>query len=112
MTTLHHGSHCSTTTAHEGQCWTDDDSAAEHYAAGGTVTTVTVDLSALVVERCAGYSWDDNYAPADDAAFRAAAAARGVDVLRYSDADDRGQEHTCYRLVSDRAVAAFAPVAA
>lgn len=108
MTTLYRGSHSGTCTPREGQCWTDDDGAAETYAAGGLVVSVDVALSELVVERCAGYDWNANETPADDYSFRLEAASRGVDVLLYDDADENGREHRCYRLVSDRAIAAFA----
>lgn len=62
----------------------------------------------LVCEKCEGYDWDADEAPADRKAFRDAAAARGVDVLVYTDADQSGQEHICYRLVSEKALTAVA----
>lgn len=106
-TTLYHGSHKGTLTLHEGLCLTDSDRVAEHYTQRvGKVFAVSLDLSSLTVEECDGYDWDTDYAPADDSEFRAAAAARGVDVLEYQDADERGNQHTCYRLVSERALAA------
>ena len=104
-TDLFHGAHTAFS-AHEGQCWTDCDEAANRYAQhSGPVAYMALDLSELTVEECEGYDYDENSAPADSAEFRAAAAARGVDVLVYDDCDEQGQEHTCYRLVSERAVA-------
>jgi len=97
---------------YEGQCWTDNLGAADTYARG-TNTVGFVDLpSSLTVEDCDGYNRETNDAPADEEAFRAAAAARGVDVLRYSDEDEGGAQHDCYRLVSERAVEAVRAAAA
>lgn len=102
---FYHGSHTGNFVAHEGICLTTDREVAEHYASStGKVFSVEIDLSVLTVEDCDGYDRDENEAPADRDSFRAAAAARGVDVLRYDDEDDRGQGHVCYRLVSDLAV--------
>lgn len=92
------------TTPAEGWCLTDDEIAAGHY--GCHIATLEIDLDSLTVERVAGYDRDENETPADSAAFRAAAAARGVDVVIYSDETERGREHATYRLVSERAVAA------
>lgn len=104
--TLYHGAHSELTIGHEGQCLTDDMDIAESYAGNnGAIYEVELDLGALTVEECEGYDRDEDVAPADRDAFRAAAAARGVDILIYDDEDVRGREHTCYRLVSDRAVA-------
>lgn len=106
MTTLYHGAHTAYE-IHEGQCYTVSLDAAERFAgSSGVIATVEIDLDALVVEECAGYDHDENYAPADDASFRRAAAERGVDVLTYDDEDEMGQTFTCYRLVSDLALAA------
>jgi len=107
MTTLHHGAHTAYI-AHVGQCYVDDDEIAADYATErGVVATVEIDLGALTVEHCEGYDHDANEAPADDAGYRRAAAARGIDVLVYDDEDQHGRQHTCYRLVSDRALAAL-----
>jgi len=106
-TDLFHGAHTDLA-IHEGQCWTEDYEAADRYAQSeGPVAHAEIDLSGLTVEECEGYNHDENDAPADSAEFRAAATARGVDVLVYADCDEQGQEHTCYRIVSDRAVEAF-----
>lgn len=102
--TLYHGDYDSDISAHEGMCLTDDDRCAEAF--GRYVFSCRLDLHAFVVEDCDGYDPIENEAPADCAKFRAAAAARGVDILRYADADEFGRELTCYRLVSARAVAA------
>lgn len=105
MTTLYHGSHCNANLAlHEGICLTDDESVASHY--GRHLHTVEIDLDTLTVEECPGYDRDENDAPADHDDYRAAAVARGVDVLVYDDEDEMGQRHDCYRLVSERALAA------
>ena len=101
-TALFHGAHSTLTIGHEGQCFVDEYDRAECY--GRNVFGAVLDLDALNVERCDGYDHTTNEAPADCAEFRAAAAARGVDVLVYDDADECGREHTCWRLVSDRAV--------
>lgn len=100
---LFHGAHTSYQ-AHEGQCYTADEQIAEHYAGwNGFVATVELPDD-LVIEDCPGYDRDENEAPADSEAYRQAAAARGVDVLRYEDEDEMGREHACYRLVSERAL--------
>lgn len=104
---MYHGSHTNETLIiHEGICLTDDYSTAEHYAGGGWVHEVEIDMDSLTVERVEGYDHDTNSCPADSAEYRAAKAAEGVDVLVYEDEDDRGREHTCYRLISDRALRA------
>ena len=103
MTTYYHGAHTAYE-PHEGQCYTDDRQVAEHFA-GRSGIVATVELAgSLVVERCSGYDHETNYAPADDATYRAAAAERGVDILLYEDEDDRGAEATCWRIVSARAL--------
>lgn len=103
---LYHGAHTSYQ-LHEGQCYTDDLDVAQRFAGRtGYVATIEIDLDAMVVEECPGYDHDENYAPADDPAYRRAAAERGVDVLVYEDEDELGRTLTCYRLVSDHALAA------
>lgn len=103
---LYHGRHTGTPALHEGICLTSDADSAQHYAGSrGLVASVTLPEWA-VVERCPGYDHDANDAPADRAAYREAAAARGIDVLLYEDEDERGCAHDCYRLVSERIVAA------
>lgn len=104
---LFHGAHSKLTIGHEGQCFVDEYDVAERYArSNGSVCGIVLDLDSLVVEECDGYDRDDDDAPADHVDFRAAAAARGVDVLTYDDEDEHGNVHTCYRLVSARAIAA------
>ena len=100
---LYHGTHngmMGTGRAHEGMCFADSKANATRYGA----TVYMCEFAGLAIEECAGYDREENYAPADSRKFRAAAAARGVDILRYEDEDEAGQQHTCYRLVSDRAV--------
>ena len=100
---------CRSLSVREGQCWTDDPDAAEEYATAAGLLARAELAAELVIEDCEGYDHDNNWAPADDPTFRAAAAARGVDVLRYEDCAESGTEHTCYRLVSERAVASLTP---
>lgn len=103
---LYHGSHRGELSIHEGLCLTPDLDVAERYAGRlGEVFEVEIDLSALTVVEVPGYDHDTNEAPADDASYRAARAAEGADVLVYEDEDERGREHKCYRLVSERAMA-------
>src|SRR5690606_14852511 len=88
---------------HDWPCLTPDLVVAERYAGRmGEVFEVELDLAPLTVVEVPGYDHDTNEAPADDEAFRAARAAEGADVLVYEDEDERGREHTCYRLVSER----------
>ena len=108
MIDLYHGSHNGTTAAHEGQCWTDYARAAAIYAGEGTMVRAAIDLGEFTVEECEGYDRHDHEAPADGHGYSAAAATCGADILRYDDEDEHGQALDCYRLVSARAVAAFA----
>lgn len=102
--TFYHGAYDLGHTAHEGICLTDDESVAAAY--GRNIYSAEMDMRSLRVEACEGYDHDEDDAPADHAAFRAAAATRGVDVLTYEDEDQMGRVFTCYRLISERAVAA------
>ena len=88
-------------TGRDGECWTDDLSAAEAYMTcdGCKVWRAEVDLSGAV--EVDGYDHDENYAPADDDAFRARIAATGVTWVHYDDETEQGTEMTCYRLVRD-----------
>lgn len=109
MTTLYHGRHSTRfgSSAHEGICLTDSDAVAQHYAGStGIMYEIEIDMESMVVEDCEGYDRDSNETPADSAEYRSAAAVRGIDVLRYEDEDEFGRSHGCYRLVSERAVAA------
>jgi len=106
--TLYHGSHKGVMALHLGLCLTESDRVAEHYAGmSGSVTTVELDWTDLVIEACEGYDHDTNSCPADDEDYQAAARDRGVDVLVYEDEDEHGAQHECYRLVSARALAAI-----
>jgi hypothetical protein len=105
---LYHGTHnnlMGTGAAHEGMCFTESEESAQQYA-GSNGTVYTIDIAGLNVVECEGYDRDENYAPADSDSFRAAHAANGADILRYSDEDENGREHECFRLVSEKAVAA------
>ena len=108
-TTLYHGSHKNTEglVLHEGICLTDWEDVAEMYAGmRGEVYEVAVELDALTVTEVPGYDHDTDDCPADHAEYRAARAAEGADVLVYEDEDERGEVTTCYRLVSEAAIAA------
>lgn len=108
--TLYHGSHRNThgLVVHTGLCLTLDDSAAVHYAGrDGATYEVEIDLSGLTVREVPGYDHDTNDCPADHDDFCERMAAEGADVLRYEDEDERGRRHECYRLISDRALAAI-----
>jgi hypothetical protein len=96
------------TTPTEGWCLTDDETAAAHYArAGGTIAVVDLDMAGLFEILVDGYDRVENETPADSAAFRAHYRdAEGADVLTYDDETDGGRQHTTWRIVSDRAIAA------
>ena len=104
---LYHGSHKHTElTLHIGICLCESESFAEQYAAGKEVFVVDLDGSDLNLVEVEGYDHDTNSCPADHPEYRARMAADGADVLVYEDEDEMGREHTCYRLVSDKALAA------
>lgn len=97
---LYHGAH-SGYTLHDGQCYTDDLTTAEHYARGGAIATVELDLTGLVVEDL-GVGFDH-----DDPGMSIGDLYEGnADVIIYDDEDGRGRRHTTYRIMSDAAVAA------
>jgi hypothetical protein len=100
MTTYYHGSHNGNTTIHKGICLTESRRVAEEYADGGIVMAIKVDESGLSVIDVGGYDHDDNDAPGDDG------SDYGADVLRYEDEDERGREHTTWRLMSAESVEA------
>lgn len=103
---LYHGNHTEASlTIHEGICLVEYENHAERYAGkNGHVFAIEIDLDSLNVVECDGYCHDTNDCPADDDAFRAAHAADGVDVLQYTDEDEYGQPHVCYRLISEAAL--------
>jgi len=85
-------------------CLTEDEDVAKNY---GKVI-IEGDLPEdLVFEECEDYDRDTNCAEADSEEFRAARRAAGVDVLVYEDEDERGNSHTCYRMISQAAIDAF-----
>ena len=107
MATLLHGSK-RTAIPHIGLCLTDSKRSAGSYAvqAAGMygdaiVTVVEVDFTDLEVVEVASFDRDDNRAVGDDGE-----PGEGVDVIVYEDEDYHGQQHTTWRLVSDRALAA------
>jgi hypothetical protein len=102
MKKAYHGSHnnlMGTGRAHAGMCFTESLSSAESY--GDTI--YTIDLSDLDIMDCDGYDRNENYAPADSDDYRAKFAGK-CDVLRYDDEDHHGRSHTCYRIISQRAI--------
>jgi len=107
MATLYHGSHnnlMGTNKAHEGMCLTDDQTSAEAYAGNnGTVYMVEIP-SSMIIQEVTGYDRETNEAPADDESFRSMAFQRGIDIITYTDEDENGAEHECWRLVSIAAV--------
>ena len=104
----YHGTHRNEMVPHEGLCLTASEDVAARYAGmSGSVYAVRIDTASLNVVEVPGYDHDTNEAPADDEGYRAARAAEGADVLRYEDEDDTGRVHVCYRLISERALAAI-----
>lgn len=105
MATLYRGSRRArlNPTPRDRFCFTDLVSVATVY--GGydeeNVATYDLPLDELCVVEVAGYDHDENSAPADCPSY---VAPEGADVIVYEDEDERGQSHTCWRLVSDRAV--------
>lgn len=104
MTTLYHGAHTAYS-PHVGQCYTDDVDAARDYCQGesGTLATIEIELSGLVVVEVAGYDHDTDEAPADRDA-EALAAELGADVIVYADETERARQHRTWRLLTQRAV--------
>lgn len=93
---------------HVGLCLTDDARAAAHY--GETLTTVEIDLDSLTVERVAAYDHESNVAAGD--ADCGIYAALGYDVIVYTDETERSYQHTTWRIVSARGLAAVRVVGA
>ena len=104
-----HGAHRGELVVHVGICLTDDADSAQAYADvsdTGTVHVIEIDMGGLRVVQVDGYDRDTNESPADD---DAASAAReyDADVIRFSDEDPMGQEHTTWRLLTQAAVDAI-----
>jgi hypothetical protein len=87
----------------EGWCLTNEIEAARAY--GRFVAVVEIDDTGLVEVDVDGYDRDNNTTPADSAAFRAALAAAGHDVVVYDDENEKGEYHLTWRLLTTRAVA-------
>lgn len=103
--TYYHGSK-GPSESYEGMCLTTDLAVAVTYA-GKTGTVYEVEIAVdLRTCRCEGINEETGECDADDSDFRAECAADGYDVLTYADQDKRGCYHDCYRIISDRAVAA------
>lgn len=100
-----HGAHTAYT-LHLGQCWTDEADIADSYAGrNGVIMEATIDLSGLDMVEVDGYDRDADEAPGD-----MDVDAFDCDVIVYDDEDMFGTQHTTWRLVSERAVAAVALV--
>ena len=100
--TLYHGSHnnmMGTGKAHEGMCFVDSIDIAENY--GNTM--FSLDIDGLDIVEVDGYDREENTAPADSEEFRAKYVGE-CDLLMYEDEDVNGNAHTCYRVISDRAI--------
>jgi len=108
-TTLYHGAHTAYS-LHIGQCYTDDvDAARDYQGKRGTLVTIEIDLSGLVVVEVAGYDHDADEAPADRDA-EALAAELGADVIVYADETARARQHRTWRLLTPRALDAVTVV--
>lgn len=99
ITELAHGAH-TRYTPHVGQCYTDDDMSARHYAGQhGQVAWISLDLDGLsVLQLDHGYDREANEAPGDNG------EDYGADVIIYEDEDGHGFSHTTWRLMTKRAV--------
>lgn len=102
MAIFFHGNHTDENlTIHEGICLVEYRQHAERYAGKkGHIFAIEIEFSGLSVVECEGYNHDENDCPADHESFRKQHAAQGVDVLQYTDEDEYGQPHVCYRLIS------------
>lgn len=102
--TLYHTTRRTNHTSHIGMCLTDDRGA--NYGRRLYAAELPAGLVVRSVRPVAD-AYDTQTWPGDTEEECAALAADGVDVIRYDgDADERGREHTTYRLVSAAAVAA------
>ncbi len=106
MTRLYHGSKrpC---VPYVGQCWTDEEQAAEQY--GPWLAEIEVDLDEFVLleVEIEAERRDLNDWPGDRAQERHALASAGIDVVTYLDETPSGRQHWTWRLISKRAVSAF-----
>lgn len=99
---FYHGSD-SELQVHIGLCLTQDELAAANY--GEIVTKVSIDLNGLVVRNVDHLVDRDNMNyPGDNAKSIASLQADGIDVIEFTDEDERGRSHDTYRLVSQKAV--------
>lgn len=110
MTQLLHGTTKANWTHHVGACLTDNEARALASAAihGGDVAlyAVNIDLSNLVVvDLSEEVDRGNQHWPGDTARDLARLRSEGYDVVTYSDETEDGREMTCWRLISDRAVA-------
>ena len=100
---LFHSTNKANFTLHIGQCYTDWDEAAMRYTDGeGLLALVEIDLDELNVVEVEGYDRDENEAPGDHGTDFG-----DIDVIVYEDEDPHGREHTTWRIVSARALAAI-----
>ncbi len=105
---MYHGTH-EALALHEGLCLALEADVAAAYARQNvlpgetpTVHTVEVALDGLRVVEVPGYDRDLNYAPGDEDED----VYDDVDVLVYADEDVHGRQHTTWRLMTERALAA------
>jgi len=108
---LFHGSNKNTTlTPHIGICLTDSESSAEAFAGGNEnqVYTIDIDLSGLTIaDMDDGYDRENDIAPGDDADDITEMQNDGIDVITYTDEDEFGRQHDCWRIISALALSRF-----
>ena len=106
--TLYHTTH-GTLNLHSGLCLTDS----EYATYGENRVEVELDTDGLEVMdvEVSRADRDENIWPGDSKASREAYMAEGADVIRYNDEDDQGRQHTTYRILSARGLAALRVVA-
>ena len=97
---------------HIGVCLTDDEAGAMESAAihGGAVRLMGVDIDMtglVVVDKTDMVDRDSQFWPGDTQKSIAALRAEGVDVVTYDDETESGSEMKCWRIISDRALAAI-----
>lgn len=108
---MYHGSHKGAMTLHLGLCLTDCPAIAGSYAGKGKVFSIRVNADGLTIRKIDGYDRNIDTAPGDSDESLAALAAEGVDIVIFSDEDNRGRAHDTYRIVSDRALSALSQIA-
>lgn len=102
---LWHGTGQSSPAIHAGQTFADNRETADRYSKGKTING-DLDLTGLKIGHSEKFDRDDanHGALGDKEEDIKELRKRGVDVIKYSDEDPHGKEHTAYRLISDKAV--------